>query len=365
MPEIAPLRPDDPPRIGAFRLIGRLGENVYLGEGKPETRVVVRLLDPDLDTEFFFRVTEPLRGISGFCTARVVETGTLRDRPYLVSEYIEGDTLQEAVERGERLRGAALHRFAVGTMTALTAIHQAGVVHGDIRPGNVILGPDGPRVINVGMAQAMAADSSSATRRVDIPAFTAPERLTGAPVETPMDVFSWAATVVYAASGRSPFEAGSMTATMNRAARAPLRPRAVRLLREGDTSLRLLRPGRERGVPAGHRDRPAARLAGRHPGGAPPLGEVRELRDGPRRVPEPDDGREVPGGHGQTAAADDVSRLVPRQRSARAVDPERGPLAQRRLRRRRRADEEGDGRHDRIRPSRPGTPGAACHSARA
>ncbi|MFD0662989.1 protein kinase domain-containing protein [Thermocatellispora tengchongensis] len=133
-----------------------------------------------------------------------------------MSEFIDGPTLRAAAEAGERLRDAALHRFAVGTATALVAIHQTDVVHGDIGPGNVVLGPDGPRVINFGVVRAIQATGAAATRKVEMPAFTAPERLQGGEAEPAADMFSWAATIVYAASGRSPFEGGSMAGTVNR-----------------------------------------------------------------------------------------------------------------------------------------------------
>ncbi|MCG5219524.1 WD40 repeat domain-containing serine/threonine protein kinase [Streptosporangium sp. KLBMP 9127] len=213
MPEITGLRPDDPAEVGGYALTGRLGESAFVGRAGDGATVVVKLLHPGMDVARLVRAVEPLQGITAFSTARVLATGALDDRPYVVSEYIDGPDLEEA---GGTLRDVALHRLAVGTMTALVAIHQAGVVHGDLRPGNVVLGPDGPRVINVGVAGAMQATSTTATRKVEIPAFTAPERLDGTPAAAPGDVFSWAATMAFAASGRSPFEGGSMTGTVNR-----------------------------------------------------------------------------------------------------------------------------------------------------
>ncbi|HUR03234.1 MAG TPA: WD40 repeat domain-containing serine/threonine protein kinase [Nonomuraea sp.] len=226
MPEFAPLREEDPIQVGEYRLIGRLSPDVFVGGVSPEPGeeppggaaelVVVKLLDPEIDQERFLRMIEPFQEVSAFCTAQVLGSGLLDDRPYVVSEYIDGPTLEQATAAGTRLRNAALHRLAVGTATALVAIHQANVVHGDIRPGNVVLGPDGPRLINFGIGRAMAGTASATTRKVEVPAFTAPERLGGAAAEPPADLFSWAATLVAAASGRSPFDGGSMAGTVNR-----------------------------------------------------------------------------------------------------------------------------------------------------
>ncbi|WP_336204220.1 serine/threonine protein kinase [Nonomuraea sp. LPB2021202275-12-8] len=226
MPEFEPLREGDPTHVGSYRLVGRLGPDVFVGEhpeAEPGTAgepVVVKLLHPHVDRERFLKLIEPIQDVSAFCSAQMLGSGTMDGRPYVVSEYIDGPTLEAVTAEGTRLRGAALHRLAVGTVTALVAIHQARTVHGDVRPGNVVLGPDGPRVINVGVARAMAATAETTTRRVEVPAFTAPERLAGAEPAPPADVFSWAATVVSAATGASPFDGGSMASTVNRIANA-------------------------------------------------------------------------------------------------------------------------------------------------
>ncbi|GIH90465.1 protein kinase [Planobispora siamensis] len=216
MPDVGPIGPGDPGRVAEYEIVGRLGEAVYLGRSPAGGRVVVRLLPADLDQERFLAAAGPLREISAFCTAEVLDTGVADGRPYIVSEYIDGPNLQEAVASGGTLRGAALHRLAVGMMTALVAVHQAGMIHGDIRPDNVVLGPDGPRVINFGVARALSATEAADTRRVGVPAFTAPEVLRGADPAPAADLFGWAATLAFAATGRSPFDGGSMAGTVNR-----------------------------------------------------------------------------------------------------------------------------------------------------
>ncbi|MEV0994203.1 protein kinase [Nonomuraea sp. NPDC050202] len=201
--------------------MGRLGASTYVGEPDDGERVVVRVLPADVDPGRFLEAVEPLRDVSAFCTAQVLGSGVLEDgRPFVVSEYIDGPTLREAVAAGQRLRDAALHRFAVGTVTALVALHQLGAAHGDLGPDTVVLGPDGLRVIGFGLARAMASTGEATTRTVDVPAFTAPERLQGGEAGPAADLFSWAATIAYASSGRSPFDGGSMAGTVNRIANA-------------------------------------------------------------------------------------------------------------------------------------------------
>ncbi|MEV4377134.1 serine/threonine-protein kinase [Streptosporangium sp. NPDC049644] len=216
MPDVGPIQPGDPERVDEYRVTGRLGEDVYLATTPSGDRVVVRLLPADVDRERFREAMEPLREMPAFCTAQVLDSGVDGDRPYIVSEYVDGPTLQEVVTSEGVLGAVALHRLAVGTMTALAALHQSGTVHGDLRPGSVVFGPDGPRVIDLGMARALEATASTTTRKVDIPAYSAPERLTGTSPGPAADLFSWGATMVFAASGRSPFDAGTMAGTVNR-----------------------------------------------------------------------------------------------------------------------------------------------------
>ncbi|MFC4532014.1 serine/threonine protein kinase [Sphaerisporangium dianthi] len=221
MPEASPLLTDDPTDIGGYHIVGRLGvgskSTVYLAKRPGEEHVAVKLLHSDLaGADRFLAKVDELRQVSAFCTAQVIETGMAGDQPYVVSEYIDGPTLKQAVEVEGPLRGPALHRLAIGTMTALVAIHQAGIAHREFGPRSVLLGPDGPRVIDFGIAEALNAGVSSTTRSVGSPAYLTPEQLDGAPVGPSSDMFAWGATMLFAASGRDPFDAGSMSATINK-----------------------------------------------------------------------------------------------------------------------------------------------------
>ncbi|MEV0620973.1 WD40 repeat domain-containing serine/threonine protein kinase [Nonomuraea sp. NPDC050404] len=212
MPEIAGLRAGDPAEVAEYRLTGRLADEVFVGQSRAGERVVVRLMPSEMEPEPFLRAMEPLRSMSAVGTAQILTAGVSGERAYLVTEFVDGPALQES---GGSFDEVGLYRLAVGTITALVAVHQAGLVHGDIRPGNVLLGPDGPRVIDAGLEQAMA-EASVATRKVAVPAYTAPERLRGADAGPAADVFSWAATMVFAVLGASPFDGGSMSATVER-----------------------------------------------------------------------------------------------------------------------------------------------------
>lgn len=85
-------------------------------------------------------------------TAEVITDGSGEALPYLVIEYVAGPPLSSVVERGGPLTPGALHAVALGLADALAEIHQAGVVHRDVTPANVLLSDAGPRVIDFGIA---------------------------------------------------------------------------------------------------------------------------------------------------------------------------------------------------------------------
>jgi serine/threonine protein kinase len=210
MPEAQPLRPDDPSRLGAYVLDGRLGEGgqgtVFLGTSPAGEQVAVKLLhavDDPMARSRFVRELAVAKRVATFCTAQVLDADVAGDRPYIVSEFVAGPTLQESVTReGPRGKGA-LERLAIGTATALTAIHRAGVVHRDFKPANVLLGSDGPRVIDFGIARALDV-TAPVSQLIGTPSYMAPEQLTDQAVGSAADVFAWGSTMVFAATGRLP-----------------------------------------------------------------------------------------------------------------------------------------------------------------
>ena len=217
-----PLEPGDPLRLGRFELVARLGQGgqgvVYLGRGPGpgEERVAVKVLRSSVDgmeLQRLGRELDAIHQVQPFVTARVIEAAAQGDRRYVVSEFIEGPSLQERVEARGPLPEGELQRLAVGTATALTAIHGAGVVHRDFKPANVLLGPDGPRVVDFGIARLVDAGTVT-TGVIGTPSFMAPEQLAGARPGSAVDIFAWAVTMVFAATGRSPFGSGTVQAVM-------------------------------------------------------------------------------------------------------------------------------------------------------
>ena len=221
---VRPLRPGDPVSVGSYQVTGFLGEggqgSVYLGTSPSGERVAIKLLharfaDDEQAVRRFRREAEAARRVAEFCTARVLEVGAVNDQPYIVGEYVDGPSLQRQVSGDGPLRGQALVRLAIATATALAAIHRAGVMHRDFKPSNVLLAPDGPRVIDFGIARALDVSQSLTTSVVGTPAYMAPEQFHGEPSPA-SDVFAWAGTMVYAATGHSAFGFGALPVVMHR-----------------------------------------------------------------------------------------------------------------------------------------------------
>ncbi|MEU4509971.1 serine/threonine-protein kinase [Nonomuraea wenchangensis] len=217
-------RADDPALVDGYRVLGRLGEGgqgvVYLAEEAGGRRVAVKLLGAGLDDpEARARFRQEIgfaRRVKAFCTAQVLATGESGGTPYVVSEYVDGPSLAQVIQDRGPLRGAELRRLAIGTLTALAAIHRAGVVHRDFKPGNVLLSRDGPRVIDFGISRALEESELTGEFLVGTPPYMAPEQFAGRPAGPPADLFAWAATLVCAATGRPPFGTGEVPALINR-----------------------------------------------------------------------------------------------------------------------------------------------------
>ncbi|MEU6740304.1 serine/threonine-protein kinase [Streptosporangium sandarakinum] len=208
------------PPIGPYLPVRQLGSggqgSVYLAKGPNGESVAVKVLHGRLvggpgQRERFLREAEMARRVRPFATARILDAGVVDDLVYIVTEYVPGPSLAKLVyEQGPR-NGDSLTRLAIGTIAALKGIHAAGIVHRDFKPANVLLGPDGPRVIDFGVAGALdrMAMASADNLRGTLP-YMSPEQISGERVGPASDIFSWASTMLYGATGRDAFEGGSL-----------------------------------------------------------------------------------------------------------------------------------------------------------
>jgi serine/threonine protein kinase len=188
---------------------------VYLGVAWDGSPVAVKVLRPEFadDEEFrrrFGREVSALVQVKGECTVRVIEADSQSATPFVVTEYAPGPSLSEYMDKNGSVDPEMLFGLATGLAEALTVIHAAGIMHRDLKPSNIILTDAGPKVIDFGIARRQQ-DTSAVTKAgmmIGSMGFMAPEQITGNPGPE-ADVFAWGVTVAYAASGRSPFGAGS------------------------------------------------------------------------------------------------------------------------------------------------------------
>ncbi len=208
-----------PDRLGPYRLMERLGEGgmgiVYLGLDAGGSMVAIKALRPAVAVEAtarrrLAREVETMRRVHSPFVAEVIDADVTSDPPYLVTRYVPGRTLDDVIGDQGPLAGQALARLTRGLAAALTAVHSAGVVHRDLKPGNVMLVDGDPVVIDFGIAQLPEATKLTMTGMfMGTPGYLAPEVIEGKPSGPAADVHSWGATVAYAATGRPPFGTGS------------------------------------------------------------------------------------------------------------------------------------------------------------
>ena len=214
-----------PDRLGPYRLLDRIGEGgmgvVYLARDRQHRTVAVKVLragasDPNALRRLAREVATMRRVRSPF-VAEVIDEDLAGDLPYIVTRYVPGHTLDQVVSAQGPLRGPVLAGLARGLADALAAVHAAGVVHRDLKPGNVMMVGGSPVVIDFGIAQGPDASRLTMTGMfMGTPGYLAPEVIEGQPSSEASDVHAWGATVAFAATGRPPFGSGGYEAIFYR-----------------------------------------------------------------------------------------------------------------------------------------------------
>src|SRR6516165_8948762 len=208
------LRPGDPRRVGHYVLLGRLGSGgmgeVFFGRSQAGRPVAVKLIYPAYANDVKFRrrfrlEIEAGRKVGGFHAAQVVDADPDAERPWMVTAFIAGPSLDQVLSEGQALPLDSVRVLGAGVAEALGAIHSAGLIHRDLKPSNILLAEDGPHVIDFGVARAV--DAAGVTARSGTAGFMAPEVLLGGPLTSACDIFALGMVLAHAA-GIRPFGVG-------------------------------------------------------------------------------------------------------------------------------------------------------------
>ncbi|MEV0402974.1 PQQ-binding-like beta-propeller repeat protein [Actinoallomurus sp. NPDC050550] len=214
-----PLQAGDPAWVGRYQLLARLGAGgmgtVFLARSPGARLAALKLVRSEFAADEGFRARfrreiAAARRVSGLYTAPVLDADADASLPWFAAGYVAAPTLAEAVTAIGPMPEAALRALGAGLVEALLAIHAAGLIHRDLKPGNILLAEDGPKVIDFGITKAIDASQLTGTGgAVGTPAYMSPEQITASrDVGPASDVFSLAGVLVYAATGVGPFGAG-------------------------------------------------------------------------------------------------------------------------------------------------------------
>ena len=221
---MGPLTEGDPRRVGPYTTAGRLGAGalgpLYAGRSDDGRTVTVRVLRADLlaDEAVKARLAADLaaaRTVAGPFAAPVLGADLDAETPWVASGYVAGVPLAKAVADHGPLPEPALLSLAAGLAEALAALQAAGVMHGDLRPGTVLLTPDGPRIVDYALVRAF-----DGAVEVGMAGFLAPEQAMGRTVTASADMFALGSTLFFATTGRAPFGEGAPAEVKKRVAKS-------------------------------------------------------------------------------------------------------------------------------------------------
>lgn len=212
--------------IGPYRVIQELGQGgmgvVHLALDERGRAVAVKVLRPhvahDEDARArLAREVDTLARVRSERIAPVFDADLDGERPYIVTRYVPGPSLDQLVRDDGPLDPQQLLSLARGLVEALRAIHQVGVIHRDLKPGNVLMLDGDPVVIDFGIAHVAESSRMTMTGLVmGTPGYLSPELVEGGDVTPATDWWGWAASLVFASTGRAPFGRGGMEAVLAR-----------------------------------------------------------------------------------------------------------------------------------------------------
>ncbi|WP_235450855.1 serine/threonine-protein kinase, partial [Streptomyces sioyaensis] len=211
---------EHPAYAGQYRLEARLGAGgmgvVHLARSSSGLTLAVKVVHAEFaqDPEFRGRFRQEVaaaRRVSGAFTAPVVDADPDAELPWMATLHIPGPSLSDHVKRNGPMVPGEVRQLAAGLAEALRDIHRAGVVHRDLKPGNVLLAADGPKVIDFGISRPSDSEMRTETGKlIGTPPFMAPEQFQRPREVGPAaDVFALGSVLVHAATGRGPFDSES------------------------------------------------------------------------------------------------------------------------------------------------------------
>ncbi|MFD6904996.1 serine/threonine-protein kinase [Streptomyces sp. NPDC060077] len=216
-------------RIGSYAVVRELGAGgmgtVYLARSRGGRLLAVKVARPELASDAAFRArfraeVDAARRVGGFHTAQVVDADPDGEPPWLATAYVPGPTLAHFIAAEGPMAEGELRQLGAALAEALQAVHVCGLVHRDLKPGNIIMAPDGPRVLDFGIARAVESTRLTMTGHAfGTPGYLAPEQAEGHEVTGAADVFALGAVLV-AAAGGSAFGEGTPMMLMYRSVHA-------------------------------------------------------------------------------------------------------------------------------------------------